>query len=74
MRLSVKQYVTDFLASQPTPEQIAAFRPTAEMQERLRYLVGRDRAEALTDEECQELDEYEQVEHLIVMIQSEGTS
>jgi hypothetical protein len=29
----VSRYILDFLRSQPTPEQIAAFRPTPEMQE-----------------------------------------
>ena len=39
----VYRYVLDFLTSQPTPEQIAAFRPTDEMQARLRDLIERER-------------------------------
>jgi len=31
----VYRYVLDFLASQPTPEQVATFRPAPEMQARL---------------------------------------
>ena len=34
------RYILDFLASQPTPEQIAAFRPTSEMQDRLKHLIS----------------------------------
>lgn len=32
----IYRYILNFLASNPTPEQIAAFSPTPEMQERLR--------------------------------------
>ncbi len=31
----IYRYIRDFLASNPTPEQIAEFKPTPEMQERL---------------------------------------
>ncbi len=34
----IYQYIVDFLASKPTPEQIFDFRLTSEMQERLRSL------------------------------------
>ena len=63
----VYRYVLDFLTSQPTPEQIAAFRPTAEMQARLRNLVEKEQAEGLSQEEQMEMAEYEQIEHLIIM-------
>jgi hypothetical protein len=69
----VYRYILDFLASQPTPEEIAAFRPTLAMQQRLRYLC--DRAEdTITLEESQELEEYEQIEHLIVLLKSGNLS
>ena len=66
----VYRYVLDFLTSQPTPEQIAAFRPTAEMQSRLRFLIEKEQIGALTQQEQLELSEYEQIEHLIVMFKS----
>jgi len=66
----VYRYVLDFLTSQPTPEQIAAFRPTAEMQTRLRTLVEKEQGEGLSQEEQMELAEYEQIEHLIVMFKA----
>lgn len=64
----VYRYVLNFLTSQPTPEQIAAFRPTPEMQDRLRSLLARNQAGVLTPAEQQELDEYERIEHLMVML------
>ncbi|MEO1620790.1 MAG: hypothetical protein AAFU53_07120 [Cyanobacteria bacterium J06632_3] len=66
----VYRYVLDFLTSQPTPEQIAAFRPTDEMQARLKYLVDKEQSGELNQEEQAELAEYEQIEHLIVMFKA----
>jgi hypothetical protein len=66
----IYRYILDFLASQPTPEQILAFRPTLEMQERLKTLLARSKAGELTPTEQKELDEYERIEHLIVMLKA----
>lgn len=66
----VYRYVLDFLASRPTPEQVAAFSPTPEMIERLRTLLGREAGGEITPAEKAELDEYERLEHLMVMIKS----
>lgn len=66
----VYRYVLNFLTSQPTPEQIAAFQPTAEMQSRLKSLIEKEQSGALSPEEQQELSEYEQIEHLIVMFKA----
>lgn len=65
---NVYRYILDFLTSQPTPEQIAAFRPTPEMQERLRSLLAKSNHEALSPEERRELEEYERIEHLVIML------
>ncbi|KOR34970.1 hypothetical protein H6G72_13000 [Planktothricoides sp. FACHB-1370] len=66
----IYRYILDFLASNPTPEQIAAFSPTPEMQERLRLLLNRSHAGELTDAEQRELDEYENIEHLVIMLKA----
>lgn len=66
----VYRYVLDFLTSQPTPEQIAEFRPTPEMQARLRFLIEKEHSGDLSQQEQQELSEYEQIEHLIVMFKA----
>lgn len=68
----VYRYILDFLASGPTPEQVANFRPTAEMQERLSYLLTREKEALLSSQEKQELEEYERIEHLIIMMKSGG--
>lgn len=61
------RYVLNFLASEPTPEQIAAFGPTPEMAERVRTLLAKERTNQLTPTEQAELDDYEDIEHLVVM-------
>ena len=64
------RYILDFLASQPTTEEILAFRPTPAMVSRLQTLVEREKTGQLTKIEQEELDEYEQIEHLMVMIKA----
>jgi len=66
----IYHYILNFLTSQPTPEQILAFRPTLEMQERLRTLVKRSKAGELTPQEQRELDEYERIEHLMILLKT----
>ncbi len=66
----VYRYILDFLTSQPTPEQIATFRPTPAMQARLKYLLTRSQNSTITPEEKQELDEYERIEHLIILLKA----
>jgi hypothetical protein len=62
--------ILDFLASQPTPEEIMAFRPTPEMQARLTTLLDRSRAGLLTPAEQAELDEFERIEHVLVLLKA----
>lgn len=66
----VYRYVLDFLASQPTPEQIAAFRPTADMQTQLSALLEKERGNTLSQPEREELSEYERIEHLIILFKA----
>jgi len=66
----IYRYVLDFIASQPDANQIANFRPTPEMNERLKALLALEKDNVLTPPEKEELDEYERIEHLIVMIKS----
>lgn len=66
----VYRYILNFLASKPTPQQIATFSPTPEMQERLRTLLERSKASKLTPIEQRELDEYEQIKHLVIMLKA----
>ena len=64
----VYRYILDLLTSQPTPEQIAAFRPTPEMQERLSTLLAKNQSGNITPIEIEELNEYERIEQLAIML------
>ncbi|WP_009633442.1 hypothetical protein [Synechocystis sp. PCC 7509] len=67
---SIYRYILNFLTSSPTPAQIAAFKPTTEMSDRLQILLNRSQLGKLTTSELAELDEYEHIEHLIIMLKS----
>jgi hypothetical protein len=66
----VYRYVLNFLASRPSLEQVATFGPTPEMTDRLRMLLERESRGEITLAEKAELDEYERLEHLMVIIKS----
>ena len=70
LQAHIYRYILSFLASNPTPEQIAAFSPTPEMQQRLRTLLERSQIGELTEKESLELDEYERIEHLVIMLKA----
>jgi len=50
--------ILDFLASTPTPEQIIAFAPPANLQKRLSDLLEKNRQTGLSEDEQIELDEF----------------
>lgn len=67
---AIYRYIFDFITNNPTPQQIAGFRPTAEMQDRLRTLLDRAQTSQLPPLEQRELDEFERIEHLIIMLKA----
>jgi hypothetical protein len=60
----------DFLASRPTLEHIVAFKASAVMQQRLEELLDKNREEGLTEAEEAELDAYEQVNDLMILLKA----
>ena len=66
----IYQYILDFIVSKPTPEEIIAFRPTPEMEERLKSLLERSKVGKITAAESKELDEYERIQHLMIMLKA----
>jgi hypothetical protein len=55
------------LASQPTPEQVLALHPSAELQARVSELLARSKASTLPPNEAAELERYLMLEHLVRM-------
>ncbi len=66
---STKSYdeIIDFIAAGTTPEAVVAFRPSVSVQERVTALVGRSKDGAITSEEQSELEDYLQLEHIMIM-------
>lgn len=50
--------ILEFLASTPTPEQIIAYRPPEDLQQRLSSLLEKNRLGRLSGSEADELDEF----------------
>lgn len=62
--------VLDFLVARPTAEQIVQFKASTQAQTRLRRLLDKNREALLTDEESAELDTYEQLDHLMMLLKA----
>ncbi|MCA9969182.1 MAG: hypothetical protein KC425_03150 [Anaerolineales bacterium] len=57
--------IVDLLASQPTPAQILAIRPSAALQARVSELLARSKSGTLCRTEEAELERYLMLEHLV---------
>ena len=64
---TIKAYeeVVDFIAAGTTPQNIIAFRPSEEAQERVADLLAREKEGELSSAGKSELDHYLQLEHLM---------
>jgi len=59
--------IIDFIAAGTTPEAVVKFRPSAGAQKRVAALVERNTTGQISVEEQSELEDYVQLEHLMVM-------
>jgi hypothetical protein len=57
--------VLEKLASLPSPQEVLALRPSAELQRRLDELLEKSQGASLAPEEQREWDQYLYVEHLV---------
>jgi hypothetical protein len=60
--------IIDFLASTPTPEDIIAFKPSEQLEQRLSHLLMQNRQDSLTAENRAELDEFLRMNHFMNML------
>jgi hypothetical protein len=60
----------DFLASGPTASQIIAYKVSPAAQARLEELLDKNREEGLTPAESAELDTYEQISHVFILLKA----
>jgi hypothetical protein len=57
--------IIDFIAAGSSPQDVTAFRPSAEARQRVADLIDREKSGALTPDETAELNHYLQLEHLM---------
>jgi hypothetical protein len=67
---TVYQEVLDFLIKRPTPEEIIAFKVSPQAQARLEVLLEKNRSATLSSMELAELDVYEQLEHMMILLKA----
>jgi hypothetical protein len=63
--------VLEFLAQGPTPDEVLAYHASARAQQRLQRLLALNVAGLLDEDEQQELDELQQIEHIIIMLKAQ---
>jgi hypothetical protein len=71
MSVPQKSYdeIVDLFARTSSTE-VLAFRPSIESQERVRYLLERNDAGDLTEDEAGELDRFGELEHLMQLVKA----
>lgn len=64
--------VVGFLAEGPAPAQVAEFSVTLRAQERLRRLLALNQAGLLSTDEQAELEEIEELDHLLILLKAQA--
>jgi hypothetical protein len=72
MEAARKSYdeIVDLFARGTTTAQILAFRPSRETQERVSYLLTKNKTGELTEEEAEELERFGELEHLMQLVKA----
>ncbi|MCC3537139.1 MAG: hypothetical protein JGK03_23805 [Microcoleus sp. PH2017_25_DOB_D_A] len=71
---TVYQEVLDFLIKSPIPQDIVNFKVSQQAQTRLQILLDKNRESTLNEIEIAELDVYEQLEHLMILLKARAYS
>ncbi|MEG3862059.1 hypothetical protein [Microcoleus sp. herbarium12] len=71
---TVYQEVLDFLIDSPTPQEIVGFKVSQQAQTRLQILLEKNCESTLNPMEIAELDVYEQLEHLMILLKARAYS
>jgi hypothetical protein len=64
--------VVDFLASGPSLQAIGAYHASAEAEARVAELLEKNQQGQLTPDERMELDDYEKLNHLLMLIKAQA--
>lgn len=66
--------VIEFLARQIPAEQLASFHASEATRQRVWQLVQKEKEHGLTPEEQGELDDYERLEHLLILAKAKAST
>lgn len=69
---TLKDVVTDFLASAPSLEEIAAYRLPDSLQIWAHDLLDKNREGSLSDEERAQMEEFRQIDHLLTLVKAKA--
>lgn len=72
LRGEVYGEVVDFLASGPSPQAIGAYHASAGAEARVAELLEKNQQSRLTPDEQAELDDYERLNHLLMLIKAQA--
>src|SRR4051812_27375476 len=72
VKRTLKDVVTDFLASAPSVEEIIAYRLPPDLQTRAHLLLSKNQEGRLSAEEGLELDEFRQIDHLLTLVKAKA--
>ena len=67
---TVFDVITDFLATEPSPQEIIAYHLPDDLQERADYLAGRNGEDLLTPEEREELNEFLNADQMFSLLKT----
>ena len=62
--------IIDLFARGASPAEVVAFHPSEEIQERMRFLLERNAADELTEEEAAELERFGDLEHFMQLVKA----
>ncbi|MEK6321203.1 MAG: hypothetical protein AABN33_05915 [Acidobacteriota bacterium] len=62
--------IVDLFASETSSAKILALRPSKQTQQRVRYLLERNKAGELNEEEAAELERFGELEHLMQLVKA----
>lgn len=62
--------MVDLFARGTTSAQVLNFRPSPESQDRVRYLLERNKTGDLTEDEAAELERFGEIEHLMQLVKA----
>jgi hypothetical protein len=72
LSLPYYEQILEFLAAGPSAQEIVAFRPSLEGQERFSQLLEANRQRILTPQEEEELDHYIHIERMMTLLKAKA--